>query len=293
MFQDWSLIRTFLAVAEGGSLSSAARRLHLSQPTVGRQIHLLESSCAAELFHRHARGLELTELGQSLLPEAYQMREAMQRFANTAAGASESLAGVVRITTSVFMAQYALPQIIAEMRHAEPDIQIELVASDSSENLLFREADIAVRMYRPTQLDMLTRHIGDIPLGLYASEEYLARHGTPKTMEELGDFDLVGYDRNDLILRSMREAGWSVSRDWFNVRCDNQSTYWALVVAGCGIGFCQKSVARTTPGIVEVLPDLPLPSLPVWLTAQETLRHTPRVSRIWELLGAGLGPFVS
>ena len=293
MLQDWSLVRTFLAVAEGGSLSAAAQRLNLSQPTVGRQIHLLENRCAAELFHRHARGLELTELGQSLLPEAHQMREAMQRFSNTAAGASEGLAGVVRITTSVFMAQYALPQIIADMRLAEPDIQIELVASDSSENLLFREADIAVRMYRPTQLDMLTRHIGNIPLGLYASDAYLARHGVPQRMEDLEDFDLIGYDRSDLILRSMRAAGWAVTRDWFDVRCDNQSTYWALVVAGGGIGFCQKSVARATPGIVEILPDLPLPSLPVWLTAQETLRHMPRVSRIWELLVAGLRPFVS
>lgn len=290
---DWSLVRTFLAVAETGSLSAAARKLGSSQPTIGRHIHALEESCAAELFHRHARGLVLTELGAALLPEAREMHEAMGRFSITAAGASQSLAGVVRITTSVFMSQYVLPAIISDIRRAEPKIQIELVASDSTENLLFREADIAVRMYRPTQLDMIARHLGDIPLGLFASSSYADDKGVPQTPEELEGFDLIGYDRNDLMVRSMREAGWPVTRDWFNVRCDNQSAYWALVVAGCGIGFCQKNTARATPGIVEVLPDLPMPELPVWLTAQHTMRHTPRVSRVWDLLLEGLAPFVS
>ncbi|MBR9842832.1 MAG: LysR family transcriptional regulator [Rhodobacteraceae bacterium] len=290
---DWSLIGTFLAVAETGSLSAAARKIGSSQPTIGRQIRAIEDACSSELFHRHARGLELTELGRALLPEARKMQEAMQSFMIAAAGASQSLSGVVRITASVFMAQYVLPQIIAEMRCVEPDIQIELVASDSTENLLFREADIAVRMYRPTQLDMIARALGEISLGLYASETYAARAGLPLTPAELQRHDLIGYDRNDLMIRSMREAGWPVTRDWFNVRCDNQSAYWALIVAGCGIGFCQSNIARATPGVVEVMPDLPLPKLPVWLTAQQTMRHTPRVSRIWDLLVEGLVPFVS
>lgn len=290
---DWSLIRTFLAVAETGSLSAAARKTGSSQPTIGRHIRSIEEACASELFHRHARGLELTELGRALLPEARKMQEAMQGFAIAAAGASQSLSGVVRITASVFMAQYVLPEIIAEMRYAEPDIQIELVASDSSENLLFREADIAVRMYRPTQLDMIARPLGEISLGLYASEVYAARAGLPQIPAELQEHDLIGYDRNDLMIRSMREAGWPVTRDWFNIRCDNQSVYWALVIAGGGIGFCQNNVARATSGIVEVMPDLTLPKLPVWLTAQQTMRHTPRVSRIWDLLVEGLAPFVS
>ncbi len=290
---DWSLIRSFLAVAETGSLSAAARKLGSSQPTVGRHVHALENACSAELFHRHARGLELTDLGAALLPEARKMHDAMSAFSIAAAGASQTLAGVVRITTSVFMAQYALPQIIADIRREEPEIQIELVATDSSENLLFREADIAVRMYRPTQLDMVARHVGDIPLGLFASEAYIHRRGLPETPDAVESFDLIGYDRNDLMVRSMREAGWPATRDWFNVRCDNQAAYWALVVAGCGIGFCQASIARATPGIVEVLPDLPLPELPVWLTAQQTMRHTPRVARVWDLLLEGLAPFVS
>ncbi|MDV4146165.1 LysR family transcriptional regulator [Shimia sp. FJ5] len=290
---DWSLVRTFLAVAETGSLTAAAHKLGSSQPTVGRQVHALEALCAAELFHRHARGLELTDLGAALLPEAHKMHDAMSTFSIMAAGASQAHAGVVRITTSVFMAQYALPQIVADIRRAEPDIQIELVATDSTENLLFREADIAVRMYRPTQLDMIARHLGDISLGLFVSEQYAQHKGLPKTPDDLEHFDLIGYDRNELMIQSMREAGWPVTREWFNVRCDNQSAYWALVVAGCGIGFCQSNIARSTPGMVEVLPGLPIPELPVWLTAQQTMRKTPRVSRVWDLLVDGLAPFIS
>lgn len=290
---DWSLVQSFLAVADTGSLSQAARQLGASQPTLGRHIKTLEDSLRVELFQRHARGFELTPLGHEILPTAKAMAQAMHALSLTAAGGETRLAGDVRIATSVFMAHHAMPQIIAALRIAEPDIRIDLVPSDESENLLFREADIAVRMYRPEQLDMITKHLGNIKLGMFAANSYLKRKGRPTTADDLMHHDIVGYDSNDQIIREMRRLGYPADRDWFSVRCDHQSTYWELVRAGCGIGFSQANVAQKDPEIQTLDLGLPLPDLPVWLTAHEAMRHTPRISRIWTLLEDALQPFVS
>ena len=290
---DWSLIQSFLAVAQTGSLSAAARELNASQPTLGRHIKTLEDTLKVEVFHRHARGFELTETGKALLAPAQRMAAAMADLSLAAAGDETNLAGTIRIATSVFMAHHVMPQIIADLRQQEPQIQIELVPSDHSQNLLFREADIAVRMYRPEQLDMITKHLGDITLGMFAAQSYIARKGRPTGADDLIHHDIVGYDANDDIIREMRAMGIPASRDWFAVRCDNQTAYWELVRAGCGIGFCQAKIARQTPGIEEVPLGFPLPQLSVWLTAHESLRHTPRISRVWGLLESALKPFVS
>jgi len=288
--QDWTLIQSFVAVAETGSLSAAARRLGRSQPTLGRQIHLLEQELETQLFERHARGLRLSETGAELLPMARQMQDAMNALTLAAAGKSQQLDGTVRLTASVFVSHFVLPKVLAEIRRREPAIQIDLIPTDASENLLFREADIAVRMYRPEQLDIVARHIGDIELGAFAATSYLDRAGRPETLDDLMDHDLIGYDTNDLIVRSMRDMGWLVTRSDFAVRCDAQSAYWELVRAGCGIGFSQIGVGRADP-LVEQLPTgQDIPRLPVWLAAHEAMRQTPRIHRVWTLLAELLPP---
>lgn len=287
---DWSLVRAFLAVADSGSLSAAARKLGTSQPTLGRQIRQIEASLDLPLFLRRPRGLDLTDSGAALLPHARRMAEAMNAFALTAAGQTEDLRGTVRLTASTVVAQYVLPPIIADIRRAEPLIQIELVASDSSDNLLFREADIAVRMYRSTQLDIITRHLGDLRLGVFASQAYLDRRGWPLQATDLLDHDLIGYDRNDLILRHMRALGWPATREMFTIRCDSQTTYMALIQAGCGIGFAQVGILGGLPDMVELDLGLDLPHLPVWLAAPQAMRNTPRIARVWDMLTDGLAP---
>jgi len=285
---DWSLIQSFLAVAETGSLSAAARQLGRSQPTLGRQIRELEQSLGGELFERHARGLRPNALGQQILPMAQRIRESVHAVSLAAAGQSEKLEGSVRISASVFMSQYLLPGLLAEIREAEPAIQLELVPSDSSENLLFRQADIAVRMYRPRQIDIVTKQVATLDLGIFAARSYLRRKGTPSSPADLLNHDLVGYDRNDLIIRHMREGGLPVSRENFLVRCDNQAVYWELVRAGCGLGFSQRGVAQNDPDIVEIDLDIQIPALPVWLATHQAMRHTPRIRRVWELLARGI-----
>lgn len=285
---DWSLVQAFLAVAETGSLSAAARSLGASQPTLGRQVAAIEAALGVELFRRHPKGLALTGTGTAMLAPAQAMREAAARLSLVAAGQDQGLDGTVRVTASVIMAHFVLPPILARLRREAPGITIELVASDSSENLLFREADIAVRMYRPSQLDMVARHVSDLPLGIYAATSYLDLAGRPTSPEAMLGLDWVGYDRNDLMVRGMREAGFPVGPDFFKLRTDDQAAHWQLVRAGAGVGITQRAIGDGEPLVERLLPEIPLPRLPCWLTAHEALRHTPRVGRVWQALAAAL-----
>ncbi|MEC3860733.1 LysR family transcriptional regulator [Mesobacterium sp. TK19101] len=289
---DWSLVQTFVAVAETGSLSDAARQLGSSQPTVGRQIKQLESLLEVTLFQRHPRGLSLSETGHALLPHAQRMRDGMHGLSLTAASRSEKLSGPVRLTASVFVAQHHLPGILSQLRRDEPEISIDLVATDETENLLFREADIAVRMFRSEQLDVVTRYLGELEIGLYAAKSLVERFGTPENFDDTIELGMVGFDRNDAILRGMQTLGIPAQRDWFATRCDQTLVYWELVRAGCGAGFVMSCVADHDPGVVRLPVNYPIPTLPLWLAAHEAVRTTPRIRRVWTALEDGLRPLV-
>jgi len=287
---DWALLQAFTAVAETGSLSAAARQLGQSQPTLGRQVAKAEAALGTALFTRQPRGLSLNDAGTALYPLAREMQDAARRLSLIAAGQSQSLKGTVRITASKVFAHHALPPILAQIRLAEPDIQLELAPSDSTENLLFREADIAIRMYRPTQEDVIARKLGEIKTGLFAHKSYLARRGTPQSIADFGVHEMVGLDQNPLIIDAMKALGISCTRDDFPVRCDDQATYWELAKAGCGLGATQLQIGRRAEGMVQVLPDLPLENLAVWLVAAKALRQTPRIRRVYDLLAKAIKP---
>jgi len=281
---DWTHVRAFLAVAETGSLSAAARALGQSQPTLGRHIKAAEAALGATLFVREAGGLRLTEIGSLLLGPAQEMAAASARLETLAAGRDMRVSGTVRITASVVVSHYLLPRIIADLRDEEPEIEIELVPSDTTENLIFREADIAIRMFRPTQMDVVTRKIGDSPMALYASEQLLSRFGQPEDFEDLRRLPVVGFDRSDMILRQFREWGLDVSKAFFGVRCDDQAAYWRLVCAGCGVGGMQSVIGDAEPMVRRLDVQPGLPALPLWLAAQDTMHKTPRVRRVWDFL---------
>jgi len=290
---DWSLVQAFLAVAEEGSLSAAARALGASQPTLGRQIRTIEQQLQAQLFIRQSRGLVLTETGAALMAPARAMRDAMHEISLAAAGRSVQIEGTVRITASTMTSLFHLPEIIADIRRAEPAISIELVPSDATSNLLFREADIAVRMYRPIQLDLVTQHVGDLELVLCAAKSYLERVGPLTGPEDLDRHDFVGFDTNTAIIDGFKSAGIDVTRDFFQTRCDDHSTFLALVRAGCGVGFSQAKIVAEYPELVAIETDFPIPTLPIWLTAHEAMRETPRIRRVWDMLVDGLKTLVS
>ncbi len=284
---DWDLLRAFLEVANCGSLSRAAIALGSSQPTLSRQIAQLEAQLGHALFERTTRGVRLTEAGAALRTPAERMHEQARQFALVAAGRSQTLAGTVRVTASEIVSAYVLPDMLCKLRDAHPEIRIELVASNTLENLLEREADIALRMARPRQTALVARRLADQPLGLYAHRDYLRAHGKP-TMADMLQHRWVGYDRSDLMLRGFRAAGHPVTKELFGFRCDNQIVAWQAVLAGMGIGAGLRRVAASSPQLVQVLAELAIPPLQLWITAHRELRGTPRLKVVFDALAAAL-----
>lgn len=290
---DRNLIRSFVVVAEEGSLSGAARRLSASQPTLGRHVAELEAALGITLFRRGRRGYALTAAGAALYDRARAIEDEVAAFRRVAAGSTERIAGTVRITASAIVSAYVLPPILARFAEIEPEIEVEIVASDAVQNLLRRDADIAIRMVEPTQLDLVARRIADLPLTACAATAYLARRGVPHRPEDLRDHDLIGYDRETHLIEGFRRLGIEVGRERFHLRSDSQIVLWQAVRAGNGIGFAQKSLVERDPLVEAVLPDLPLPSLPMWLAMHRDLRTSPRIRRVAEMLHAELGRYAA
>ena len=290
---DWSLWRSFAAVVEHGSLSGAARHLGMTQPTMGRHIEELERTLGATLFERTLQGLKPTETGLRLYEPVEGAQRALAEATLMAAGTQEALSGSVRITTSNVVAHFVLPPMLTTLRQEFPRIAIELVSSDSAENLLLREADIAVRMFRPTQLDLVTKRLGGIPIVATAHESYLARRGTPKTPTEMYDHDLIGFDRSDLFISAARKMGFELKRDDFVVRTESQTAMWEMAKAGLGIAFAQAGLVKETPGMVHLFPDFGPPPLEVWLTTHRELFTSRRIRAIYDRFGEELTRYLA
>jgi DNA-binding transcriptional LysR family regulator len=285
---DWALWRSFAAVVANGSLSAAARELGISQPTVGRHIETLEADLGLALFERSLNGLKPNATALRLYEPVTQAQSALAEAAIMAAGAQDDFGGTVRITASAIISNYVLPRLLLPIRARYPRIALEIVPSDSAENLLLREADIAIRMFRPTQLELVTRRLGELPIVPTAHQDYLARRGTPATIAELFSHELIGFDRSDLIIAHARSLGLPLTREHFVLRSDDQPHLWELVKAGLGIGFGQLSLVQATPGMVALPVDLSIPPLEVWLTTHRELFTSHRIRAIYDALAEGL-----
>ncbi|WP_420137010.1 LysR family transcriptional regulator [Sphingomonas sp.] len=285
---NWALLRSFLAVAETGSLSAAAAQIGTTQPTLSRHMRELELLLGMPLFHRSVQGLEPTEAALGLIDDARAMGEAAQALARKAQGRSQRLTGTVRISASVVVANLILPPILRALREAEPNIQLELVASDMAQNLLRRDADIAVRMFDPTQKALIARRLGDTPLGFFATRSFLDRHGPIESTQALIQRGILGFDRSDAIVKAFAAQGHPVTREDFPIRCDDQMVYWNLLMAGAGIGIAQILLARRHPHLVQIETDLQMPVLPVWLVMHEEVRNSARIRRVADFLADAL-----
>ncbi len=285
---DWSLISTFVAVLEAGSLTGAARRLGVAQPTLSRRLAELERQLGAPLFERTGRGLAPAAAALAIAAAARGMQREAQQLGAALAGQRDPSIGVVRVTASEVAAAYLLPPVIASLRGEEPGISIELVANNQMDNLLRREADIAVRMVRPRQTSLVVRKLGEVPVVACAHQRYLARVGTPRAIDELPHHTLVGYDRDDTIVRGFARLGYPISREAFALRTDNQLAYAQLVAAGAGIGFLARYSLAHLPGVVEILPSLEIPPLPCYLVVHREIRGRGVVRRVYDQLARAL-----
>ena len=285
---DWSLVRSFLAVLEKGSLLAASRHLQLSQPTIGRHVAELESQLGLVLFDRNGRGLLPTEAAYHLAESARIMQSGADQLARNVMGADLGASGTVRITASQPVSCYVLPPLLAQMRLSLPDVQVELVASNEVSNLLRREADIAVRMVQPEQASIIARRVGKVTLRACAHQDYLRRRGVPRQPSDLLAHDLIGGDRNDDTLKGFAAQGLVVGREQFAFRADDLIVVWQAVRAGLGVGFVSEHLIRSDPAVIPVLPKLKIQPLPVWLAVHKEIRTSKRIRAVYDFLADAL-----
>jgi len=289
----WELYRSFLGVLKEGSLSGAARALGVAQPTIGRHVAALEKALGLALFTRSPTGLLPTEAALALRSHAEAMESTAAALVRTAASQGDGVRGVVRITASEVIGVEVLPPIVGKLHAEHPELKIELVLTSRVQDLLRREADIAVRMTPPRQETLVARRVGQIELGLHATQQYLERRGTPRTTAELAQHAIIGFDQPNAFIRSAGKSLPAFSRDLFSLRTDNDLAQLALIRAGAGIGLCQVPVARRDATLVRVLPrQISLP-LETWITLHEDLRNRPSCRVTFEALVAGLARHVA
>lgn len=285
---DWRLVPSFLAALEHGSLLGAARALRASQPTIGRHIAELEAQLGVVLFERTGRGLLPTAMAQRIADSARSMEAGALELGRAISGAAAGVTGSVRLSASQPVACFLLPPVLAQMRSALPEIQVELVASNEVSNLLRREADIAVRMVQPDQSTLIARRIGKVTLGAFAHRDYLRRRGIPREPADLLAHDLVGEDRNLTMLQGAAAAGLPLRREHCVLRTDDLVAYWQAVRNGLGIGFVADYLARTDASVVPLLPGLRIPPLPVWLVVHREIRGSARIRAVYDFLARAL-----
>jgi DNA-binding transcriptional LysR family regulator len=288
----WELYRSFLSVLIEGSLSGAARALGVAQPTVGRHVAALEKSLGLALFTRSQIGLMPTEAALSLRSYAETMQSTAAALERTAASQGTGVRGTVRVTASDVIGVEVLPPIIASLRDEHPDLVLELVLTDRMQDLLRREADIAVRMARPRQELLVARRVGQIELGLHAHRRYLSRYGTPNTIADLANHALIGFDQTTAFIRSAGKglSGWR--REAFAMRTDNNLAQLALIRCGAGIGVCQAAIARRDDSVVRLFPRHFSLQMETWITMHEDLRNNPRCRVAFDALVKGLQQYV-
>ena len=289
----WDLYRSFLGVLREGSLSAAARALGLTQPTLGRHIDALEDSLGAKLFARSQHGLTPTPAARELAAHAEAMEASAEAFRRAASGEAAEMGGTVRLTASNLIGAEVLPPILTAFRQDHPNIAIELALSNRNQDLSRREADIAIRMMRPTQKSLVVKRLGAVHIHLYAHRDYLARHGTPRSVDDLAHHTIIGFDRDASAFRSMDTGGLPIARELFALRTDDDYAQLNALRAGFGIGGAQDGIAARDKNLVSILPSHIAFKLEMWLVMHEDLRSSRRVKLLYDHLTVALKAYIA
>ena len=285
---DWNRARAFLVTAEEGSLSAAARALGMTQPTLSRQVDALENELSLVLFERAGRGLILTPSGLELLEHVRGMGEAASHVSRAASGQSKSIEGSICIAASEVYSALILPPIIQKLRREYPGILIEIVASNTSSDLLRREADIAVRHVASSQPDVITKKIRDDEAFFYATHSYRAMIGNPVSHADLTDADFLAFADNEPLISVLSAMGLNLTKKNFPIICDNHIVQWQLVKQGVGIGGIAKEIGDAEPLVCRIVPDMPPIVVPMWLATHRELNTSKRVRTVFDFLVAEL-----
>ncbi len=281
---DWNLTRAFCATADAGSLSAAARQLGLTQPTLSRQVAALEAGLGVMLFERVGKRLVLTPTGLGLLEHARAMAASAEAMALAAAGQSRDITGRVCISATDAVATYLLPEIVARVHEQAPQITVVILATDSISDLRRREADIAVRHMRPTEPDLIGRLAGEMTAHFYASHTWIARHGAPQSVADLGGVSLLGFEPVERFVEHLSKVAIPVTADQCRIVSSSAVVLWEMLRRGLGVGMMLSEIAERTPGLVRLLPELPGTPVPVWLVTHRELHTSARVRLVFDTL---------
>lgn len=283
---DWNCARAFLVTVEQGSLSAAAEALNLTQPTLSRQVAALETELGVTLFERLGRGMAPTKSGLELLEHVQSMGDAANLLSIAANGQATALEGEVTITCVDLAATFQLPSIIKQLRLAHPAIELDIIASDQTRDLKQREADIAIRYFRPTEPDLIARKLAPEVSALYATPDYLQTLGRRVTMSSLGGANFIGFDyMNRNYIAGLNSFGIPVERSNFKVICNNQNAHWEMTKLGIGIGVMPITIGDREPSVKRVLPKKSVFKRPLWLVAHRELRTNRRLKTVFDFLG--------
>ncbi len=281
---DWNHLRAFLQVADRGSLSAAARYMRVSQSTLSRQISTLEIELGVTLFERVGRSVLTTQAGLALLEYARTMGTAAHDLELAATGTSTSVDGVVSITATDTVAAFLLPRAIQRIAEVAPGVTIEVIAADALSDLRRREADIAIRHVRPQEPELIGRLLRHASAHFYASSDWVAKNGHPRSAHDALRHRFIGHDRNGKYLTFLQDYGLQLTESHFSVLADNTLVSWQMVRQGLGIGVTMEEIAALTPSVVRVLDDLAPIKFPMWLVTHRELHTARRIRVVFDLL---------
>ena len=282
---DWNHTRAFLVTAEEGTLTAAAKALGMTQPTLSRQVSALETEMGITLFERVGQRLVLTGSGLELLEHARSMGSAAQLFSLAAAGQSQQIEGTVVISAGELDAVFRLPRIIAKLRLEEPGIDIEVTVTNEPSDLKRREADIAIRSFRPTQNDLIAKKLGEEVIWLYGTRDYLTRLPPLSDPSDLTEIQIIGFDRSNTASEVLNQQGWNLSKQNFRIITSFQILQLELCKQGLGLIFFPEDMGDKDPSLFRAFKHMgPAMKLPVWLVCHQELRTSLRVRRVFDFI---------
>jgi DNA-binding transcriptional LysR family regulator len=288
---DWALLRSFVAVMRTGTLSAAAVAIGQTQPTIGRHIRSLEEAIGEPLFLRRSNSLTPTNRALALFERASVMEEAAFAVERDIIGggphATGAIEGTIRLSVPEVFGSHLLPPILTRFQQTYPHVALELIATNSTNNLLRREADIAVRLFRPSQYDLVMAIVGKVYVGLYAAPDYLSRVGKIEAVEDFAKHRLIGEDQGDRLLKAMQGFGLPVKRSDFVFRSDSILAQIAATEAGLGLG-AGMTMAFDQAKVVRVLPEAINIPFEVYVVAHADLHRSRLMRALFDHLVAEL-----
>ena len=285
---DWNKARAFLVTAEEGSVSAAARALNMTQSTVSRQVSALEKELGISLFERTNSGLVLTQSGADLIEQVKVMGDAATNLSRLAAGHAETVEGSICISATEMISAFVLPPIIEKLHNQWPKIEIEIIASSDTSDLSRREADIAIRNYRPTQQELIARRVKNTLGHLYASKSYIQKLEHRESPQDLNNAIFLAADRSHSIISYLKKFGFELNSSNFPLIVSNHLVQWEMVKYGTGIGFMLADIGDAEPLVERVLPTFSAFEKETWLVAHRELKTSRRLRVVFDYLAAEL-----